>query len=110
MKRKSFDEDIYRRVRINDLILLGIHSVNERRKGCTFEGLVKECFDLFPGTFRFSDLSQWPDARKLDRPLRTLRRKGLIVGHPQTVFTLTVLGKKTALEVAKALGQRRLQL
>ena len=53
---KPFDEDIYRRVRINDLILLGIHSVSEGRKKCPLEGLVRECFFLFPGAFRFSSL------------------------------------------------------
>lgn len=106
--RKSFDEELYKKTGINDLILLGIFSVIENKEKCTFERLIKECFILFPGTFSFSQHPKWPDSRKLDRSLRTLRKKNLIKGNPKTFFSLTKLGKETAEEVAKTFRQRKL--
>ena len=44
MKKNSFDEILYKKVRINDLILFGIYSVIENNEKCTFERLIKECF------------------------------------------------------------------
>jgi len=107
-KVKSFDEELYQKVRIVDLILFGINSIIENKEKCTFERLVKECFILFPGAFSFFQSPQWPDSRKLDRPLRTLRKRKLITGSPQTFFSLTKEGKQIAEEVAKTFRQRKL--
>lgn len=107
-KVKSFDEELYKKVRITDLILFGINSIIENKGKCTFERLIKECFTFFPQTFNFSKYSQWPDSRKLDRPLRTLRKRKLITGDPKTYFSLTKLGKKIAIETAKTFRQRKL--
>jgi len=93
---------------INELILFAIYSLGESSKKCTFEELIKECFSLFPKEFCFSKHPQWPDARKLDRPLRTLRKKKLITGSPQTSFSLTSSGRKLAQEIVKILKQRKL--
>lgn len=109
MKRKSLDEGIYKDRAINDLILFGIYSLNEKKEKCTFEKLVKECFTLFPKTFSFSQYKKWPDSRKLDRPLRTLRKRKLITGNPKTSFSLTKSGKKFAEEIIKAFHQRKLK-
>lgn len=108
MKKRTFDEELYKNKSINNLILFGIYSVIEKKEKCTFDKLVKECFTLFPKTFGFSKYPKWPDARKLDRPLRTLRNKKLITGNPSTAFSLTKLGKKKALEVTKSLQQKKL--
>ena len=121
---KSFDEELYKNRSINSLILFSIYSViegdedksssspsaaaRENKEKCTFERLVKECFTLFPKTFSFSKYPQWPDSRKLDRPLRFLRRKKLILGDPKTAFSLTKSGKKIVEEIVKAFRQRRL--
>ncbi len=94
---------------INSLILLAIDSAKKDDKKCTFEQLIKECFTLFPETFAFSQKTQWPDARKLDRPLRTLRNKKLINGSPQTCFSLTKTGKKIVEETTKLLRQKKLE-
>lgn len=105
---KTFDEQLYKRVSINNLILFGIYLVSTNSKKCTFEALTKKCFSLFPRTFALSGNSKWPDTRKLDRPLRTLRNKKLISGDPQTTFSLTKKGKKIALGIAKIFRQKRL--
>jgi len=108
MKKVSFEEEMYKKVSINNLILFGIYSATQNGKDCTFEQLVKKCFTLFPKAFNFSRYPKWPDARKLDRPLRTLRNQKLITGDPKTSFSLTIAGRKIALEIAKTFTQRRL--
>ncbi len=106
--KKPFDTVSYQKARITDLILFGINSIIENKEKCTFERLIKECFTLFPETFGFSKHPKWPDARKVDRPLRFLRKRKLITGDPKTYFSLTKLGKKIALETAKTFRQRKL--
>ena len=106
--KKTFDQELYKKIRITDLILFGINSIIENREKCTFERLIKECFILFPQTFSFLKYPRWPDSRKLDRPLRFLRKRKLITGDPKTYFSLTRLGKKIAEEIAKTFHQRKL--
>jgi len=93
---------------VNDLILCCIYSVVLNNEKCSFERLVKECFTLFPDTLKFERYPIWPDSRKLDRPLRTLRNEKLVVGDPRTYFALTKAGEKRAEEIAKALRQGKL--
>jgi len=109
-KKKPIDEELYRKVSINDLILFSIYSLSIKKEKCVFERLVEKCFTLFPKTFSFPKFPKWPDSRKLDRSLRTLRRKKLITGDPKSFFSLTKLGRKTAEEVAKTFRQRKLKL
>jgi hypothetical protein len=106
--KKSFSPMLYRRAPLNGLILFGILSLAKKKHKATFEKIIKECFSLFPDVFCFSQYAQWPDARKLDRPLRDLRKKKLINGDPQAHFVLTKTGRRLAEEVAKSLGQREL--
>ena len=101
---------MYKKKSINDLILFSIHSIIEKKEKCVFERIMKECFTLFPKTFSFFQYPKWPDSRKLDRTLRTLRRKKLIKGSPKTIFSLTKTGKDTAKEIAKTFGQRKLKI
>jgi len=110
MKNKAFEEHLYRKFSINDLIIFSLYSLEERKNKCNFEELVKGCFVLFPAAFSFSNFSKWPDARKLDRPLRSLRNKKLIAGDPKTTFSLTKAGRKKAGEIAKDFRQGRLKL
>jgi len=110
VRKKSIDGELYSRVSTNGLILFSIYSVMAKKEKCTLERLVKECFILFPKSFSFSRISKWPDSRKLDRPLRTLRKRKLITGGPKSFFSLTKFGKKTAEETAKAFRQRKLKL
>jgi len=105
---RGFNREISKEIPISDLILFSIYSVIFSREKCDFERLIKECFTLFPGTFSFSKHSQWPDSRKLDRPLRTLRQRKLIKGDPKTFFSLTKTGQKIAIETAKTFRQRKL--
>jgi len=93
---------------INDLILFCIHSVVLNNEKCGFERLVKECFTLFPDTLKFERYPIWPDSRKLDRPLRFLRKKKFIIGDPKIYFALTKDGEKRAIEIEKALRQGKL--
>ena len=110
MAKNRFIEELYKKISLNELILFSIYSVTMKKEKCTFERLIKECFVLFPASFSFSGISKWPDSRKLDRSLRTLRRKKLITGDPKTFFSITKFGRKTAEEVAKTFRQRKLKL
>lgn len=107
MAKKSFDQELYKKISLNDLILFSIFSAEEK---CTFEELIKECFILFPRSFSFLKISKWPDSRKLDRPLRSLRKRKLITGNPKTFFVLTKTGKKIAEETGKIFRQKKLKL
>ena len=95
---------------VNDLIVFGIYSVLKSDKDCVFEILVKECFTLFPRAFSFNSYPDWPDSRKLDRPLRWLRKEKFISGDPKTSFTLTKAGKERAIIIEKRLRQKKLNL
>jgi hypothetical protein len=106
--KSAFDEEVYKKLGINDLILFCIYSVNEKEETCSMERLVKECFTLFPKAFCFNNFPQWPDSRKLDRPLRLLRNRKLIKGDPQNKFFLTDVGKKSVKDIAKFLIQKKL--
>lgn len=103
---KNFNS--YEKSPINDLILFCIFNIQEKREKATFERLVKECFTSFPKIFCLPKYPKWPDARKLDRPLRTLRNKRLIEGGPKTLFFLTVQGGKEAQNFAKIFRQEKL--
>jgi len=106
MIKNFYEKGLYRKTPINSLILLGIYSTKGE---CSFESLVKETFTLFPKAFGFHSYPKWPDSRKLDRSLRTLRRQGLIAGDPKTYFSLTKKGKKIAEELTKLFRQERLK-
>ena len=108
LMKKSFDKELYKNLGIKELILLGIYSIVNNGGKCTLERLVKESFNLFPEAFCFSRYPEWPDSRKFDRPLRTLRKRKLITGDPKTSFSLTKPGKKIALETAETFRQRKL--
>lgn len=110
MAKKTIDQDLYRKIAINDLILFSVYSVSEKKENCSFERLMEECFGSFPKSFAFPGFSKWPDSRKLDRTLRSLRGKKLIKGSPQTVFSLTKTGKERARITAERFGQRKLKL
>jgi len=101
-------EKSYKKFSINDLIIFCIHSVVLNNEKCSFERLVKECFALFPDTLKFERYPIWPDSRKLDRPIRTLRKEKLVIGDPKTYFILTKTGEGRASEIEKALRQGKL--
>lgn len=108
--KNLWPEEIYRRVNIGDLILISFYNLENSRKKIDFELILKECFRLFPNKFNLSKYPQWPDARKLDRPLRSLRDRKLISGNPKEFFSLTNAGKKTALGAMDFLRQKKLKL
>jgi len=92
---------------INDLILFTIYSSAEKGE-LGFEDLSSKCFKNFPRIFCLKNYPKLLDTRKLDRPLRTLRKKGLIKGNPTSRFSLTAKGKKIAKELNWILRQKKL--
>ncbi len=88
---------------LQNLILISISSVVNKKSKCSYGDLVKECFDLFPGDFSLAEHPNLPDSLKLDRPLRDLREKGLIKGSVKTFFTLTDSGKNVSNQIKKNL-------
>jgi len=103
----AFSKKKHKNISIHDLILLGIYLVIKKGETCTFERLVAECFNRFPKIFGFKRYPHWPDSLKFDRPLRTLREKGLIVGTSTSEFNLTEFGKQKAIRIAKKLKKGR---
>ena len=95
-------------ISVNDLLLFSIHSVVSNNEQCSFDRLVKECFILFPDAIKFLRYPIWPDSRKLDRPLRALRKEKLIIGDPKSFFMLTEAGVKKAVLIDKTLRQGKL--
>lgn len=94
---------------IKAIILLSIDAIIISGQKCSFEKLLQKCFEMSPETLAFSHFKKCPDARKIDRPLRTLRKEKLIKGTPQTSFSLTKSGKKAAQEAANVLRQKKLE-
>jgi len=92
----------------NDLILFSIYSIISNNEQCSFDRLVKECFILFPDAIKFLRYPIWPDSRKLDRPLRALRKEKLIIGDPASFFLLTEEGVKRVVQIDKTLRQGKL--
>ncbi|MFH1451040.1 MAG: hypothetical protein ABIF89_00300 [bacterium] len=95
---------------INSLIIFSIFLVSERQEKCTFERLLAECFHWWPNVFSFAAYPEWPDARKLDRPLRFLRDEKIISGGPKSFFVLTKEGQKIGAEIAKTFRQGKLKI
>ena len=105
---KSFTNcQIDRKIPINDLILLGIYLIEKEGRQCNFELLIEKCFELSPQSISFKK-NKWPDSRKIDRPLRSLRKSNLVEISPNLVFSLTKIGKKKSLEIIKVLYQGKL--
>lgn len=107
-----YEEDVYTKVAVQDLMTFGIYSIIQKKETCTFERLVAECFLLFPKVFGLKRYPQWPDTLKFDRATRTLREKGLIMGgiggkQSPGEITLTELGKKIANQTEDALNNKR---
>lgn len=107
-KKQLFEPETYQEIAINKLILFCMHRLKNKGLKCTFGVLLEECFNLFPQTFELDNHPDWPDARKLDRPLRALRKEKLIKGEPQSYFSLTSSGEKAAQKVITALKQKKL--
>jgi len=105
-KKKTF-EFLEKRT-LHELILFCLFNIEDRKQAPTVERLVAECFTLFPKPFAMKGYPKWPDSRKLDRTLRSLRRKKLIKGDPKASFTLTEHGKKEVGEMLKEFRQKKL--
>ncbi len=91
-------------------MLFSLYLALDKNKKCTFSRLVKKCFLSFPEIFSFSDIAEWPDSRKLDRPLRILKEEKMIKGELQGSFQLTKKGEKKAKEISGRLAQMRLKI
>jgi len=105
--KKTFDEELYKKIAINDLIIFCIYFIIGKGEKCTFERLIKECFFLFPKVFSFTHIPQWPDSRKIDRPLRYLREEK-VINEIKGVFSLTKIGEKRAQDLVKVFKQGKL--
>jgi hypothetical protein len=99
--------EAYTQVDIHSLILVCIDNVISNNNDCTFERLVYECFTNYPKVFSLFRYPQWPDSNKLDRPLRKLRERGLIVGSPKLGFLLTEDGKRKVPGIRKNIVVQR---
>ena len=104
---EAWPEGIYIETKIGDLILVALSGF---KKKIEFEDLLEKCFSLFPKRFAFFNNTQWPDSRKLDRPLRSLREDGFVNGEPEEGFTITKKGSSIATQTLKLLRQGKLNI
>jgi hypothetical protein len=104
MDKKTYEKKIYEQLNISDLILFSIYLIKKNREVCTFERLVAECFNNFPKVFCFRRYPNWPDSGKLDRPIRTFRERGLVIGgmggrYSPGEIMLTSFGEEKAKQI-----------
>ncbi len=101
----AWPEGIYIKTKIGDLILVALSGFKD--KEVSFENLLERCFSLFPNRFSFLEHTEWPDARRLGRPLRLLREDGL-VGGSRDGFIIMKKGREVAAQALRLLKQGRL--
>ena len=93
MADKGFDERIYTRIGLDDLVTFGVFSLKEKGKEATFEDLVVECFRLFPKRFGLVGYPMYPDSALVNKSwLRCRTDKHLIDGSAAKGFRLTPAG------------------
>ena len=101
----EFAESIYRSISLNELVILAMNEISDNGEECAYERVVKECFTLFPKRFCFQRYPEWPDGNRVKTRMLDCRNKGWVVGNEKTGFQITLLGKRVAEEVLKALGK-----
>ena len=109
MAKKPWPWEVYRRIKVGDLILASLYLLGDEKE-ITFEKLLIQAFQAFPQKFNFNIQTKWPDSRKLDRPLRSLRERKMIRGSSQATISLTNLGRKRALEIMNLFRQKKLEI
>ena len=83
-----------------------MHHLSLKQGKISFEDLLNECFLNFSSKFTFQR-HRWPDARKLDRPLRSLQEDKL-VRREGDYFYLTKKGEKQAKSLEQLFRQKKL--
>lgn len=107
--KKDCPKQVYKKVNINDLILVSLFRLETLGQKPSFERLFKQCFDTFPGKFSLKIYPDLPDSRKLDRTLRSLRAMKMIKGSPRETFSLTATGRKRASQTMSLFRQKKLR-
>lgn len=106
----SFDEKLYIRIGLNDLVTYSVYSLSKRGTfEISAEDIVAACFLMFPGRFALRGYPQWPDSTVVNKRWIDCRNKGLISGSTANGFTLTPKGLELAEKIEKILlGSRPL--
>jgi len=107
--KKDWSKQVYKKVNINDLILVSLFRLETLNQKSSFEKLFRQCFDVFPAKFSLKDYPDLPDSRKLDRTLRSLRAMKMIRGSPKESFSLTAIGRKRAFQTMSFFRQKKLR-
>ena len=92
------------KISINNLILLAIKKENNN---CNFEKILEIIFKMSPQSISFKK-NKWPDSRKIDRPLRSLKKEMLIKENLESIYSLTKKGEKEITEINKSFYQIKL--
>jgi len=90
----KYNSEIYRHLPYDDLLVLALFSVMEKKMGATFENLVVECYRLFPDRFGLPGyVNIYPDSAQVEKSwLRCRTDKALITGNKAQGFQLTDRG------------------
>ncbi len=98
-----FNEKVYVSIAIDKLAIFAIARLITDENECSYERLVKECFELFKKRFSLRRYTEWPDSNRVYLSLVRCRNNGWIVGNEKSGFNITNLGIKIAQEVAEQL-------
>lgn len=100
-----FNPTKYKDIGYDQLLIFSVFSLQKSGKEVTFEELVKEAFEIFPERFKLLIKDRmWPDASLINKSwLRCRTDKKWITGNRASGFSLTPMGKKVAMDIAKQL-------
>lgn len=103
----KFDENIYSKVGLNDLVTYAVYYLSESRSEITAEDIVAACFLMFPKRFSLRGYADWPDSTVVNKRWVDCRDKRLISGNTANGFKLTPNGLELAEKTNKVLKGER---
>lgn len=111
---QSFPEGTYSNIRLSDLVLYAVFSLEKKGVEATFPNLVVESYILFPKKFHLQGYPEYPDANRVRTEMQRMEGKlpssnpKLVKGSMKTSYKLTDAGfkKLEEIQVNLALGER----
>jgi len=103
----KFDENIYSKIGLNDLVTYAVYHLSECTSEITAEDIVAACFLMFPKRFSLRGYADWPDSTVVNKRWVDCRNKRLISGNTANGFKLTPRGLEMAEKTSKVLKGER---
>lgn len=102
---RPFPEDTYINLRLTDLVLYAVFSLEKKEVEATFPNLVVESYRLFPKKFHLQGYLQYPDANRVRTEIQRMEGKlpspdpNMVKGSMKTSYKITDDGFKKLKEV-----------